>query len=64
VVGETSLIVRYRGTSIDLKQVLVIENVAHPVVLGMDWVGKAGAFIYVKDEKPVVNVSKNYKEKM
>ncbi len=59
VVGETNLIVRYSGETIDLKQVLVMENVAYPVVLGMDWIGKAGAVIYVKDERPVVNVSKN-----
>jgi hypothetical protein len=59
VVGETNFIVRYSGETIDLKQVLVMENVAYPVVLGMDWIGKAGAVIYVKDERPVVNVSKN-----
>lgn len=53
------MIVRYSGETIDLKQVLVMENVAYPVVLGMDWIGKAGAVIYVKDERPVVNVSKN-----
>jgi hypothetical protein len=64
VVGETNLIVRYSGETIYLKQVLVMENAAYPVVLGMDWIGKAGAVIYVKDEKPVVNVSKNYKEKI
>jgi hypothetical protein len=59
VVGETNFIVRYSGETIDLKQVLVMENVAYPVVLGMDWIGKTGAVIYVKDERPVVNVSKN-----
>jgi hypothetical protein len=59
VVGETNFIVRYSGETIDLKQVLVMENVAYPVVLGMDWIVKAGAVIYVKDERPVVNVSKN-----
>jgi hypothetical protein len=64
VVGETSLIVRYSGETIDLKQVLVMENASHPVVLWMDWIGKAGAVIYVEDEKPVMNVSKNCKEKM
>jgi hypothetical protein len=61
VVGETNLIVKYSGETINLKQVLVMENAAYPVVLGMDRIGKAGAVIYVKDEKPVVNVSKNYK---
>ncbi|EFX75860.1 hypothetical protein DAPPUDRAFT_107539 [Daphnia pulex] len=64
VVGETSLIVRCSGETINLKQVLVMENAAHPVVLGMDWIGKAGAVIYAEDEKPVMNVSKNCKEKM
>ncbi|EFX76915.1 hypothetical protein DAPPUDRAFT_321931 [Daphnia pulex] len=64
VVGETNLKVRYSGETIDLKQVLVMENAAHPLVLGMDWIGKAGAIIYVEDEKPVVNVSKKCKEKM
>jgi hypothetical protein len=63
VVGETNLIVRYNGETIDLKHVLVMENAAYPVVLGKDWIGKAGAVIYVEDEKPVVNVSKNCKEK-
>jgi hypothetical protein len=36
-----------------------MENVAYPVVLGMDWIGKAGTVIYVEDERPVVNISKN-----
>lgn len=62
VVGETSLVVRFNGTTIDLTQVLVMENAAHPVVLGMDWIGKAEAVIYVENEKPVVNVSKSYKK--
>ena len=55
VVGETSLVVRFSGVTIDLTQVLEMENAAHPVVLGMDWIGKAEAVIYVENEKPVVN---------
>nr|CAH0105606.1 unnamed protein product [Daphnia galeata] len=39
-----------------------MENAAHPVVLGMDWIGKAEAVIYVENEKPVVDVAKSYKK--
>ena len=49
------VVVRFSGVTIDLTQVLEMENAAHPVVLGMDWIGKAEAVIYVENEKPVVN---------
>lgn len=40
VLGEVKLSIRFQGAVVDLDNVLVMENLAHPSVLGADWVAK------------------------
>lgn len=56
LIGETNLIVRFDGAVTDLSQVLVMEKAIYPMVLGMDWIERAGAVICVKHGVAIVEV--------
>lgn len=57
LIGETNLIVRFDGAVTDLGQVLVMEKAIYPMVLGMDWIERAGAVICVKHGVAIVEVT-------
>ena len=45
VYGEIPLIVRFKSTVIDL-QVRVVDHLIFPMILGMDWIDRSGAFVF------------------
>lgn len=49
VMGEIPLTVRRGGRVIDLPTVQAVNSLIVPNILGIDWVDKAGAFVYSRD---------------
>ena len=63
VVGETSLTIRYKGHVVELPRVVVMNNLAPPFILGIEWVDAMRAAVTTKDGKGVVTFKKQENSK-
>lgn len=54
VLGETSLMVRYEGTIVELDRVVVMKDVVSPLILGIEWLDAARTMVGSVDQKGMV----------
>lgn len=54
VMGEVTLSVRFQGAVVDLDNVLVMENLVYPLILGADWIAKGNISIRFNDGEWIV----------
>ena len=56
VAGETTLMVRFQGTLVELPRVLVMTNTAYPLMLGIEWIAAVNAAVSAKDGRGVMTL--------
>ena len=64
VVGETSLTIRYKGHVVELPKVVVMNNLAAPFILGIEWIDAMRAAVTTKDGKGVVTFKNKEEPKL
>lgn len=62
VVGELSMLLRYKEKLVDLKRVVVIKNTVYPLILGVDWIVASGAEINARDGKLTIEIPACYQK--
>jgi len=51
VIGETSLVIRYGGTIVELDRVVVMKKVVAPLILGIEWLNAARTLVGAVNQK-------------